>query len=170
MNSFVKVGLLAATLSAGAAVLYADPASLGLGGDPSAQSRVAHVQMLRQQGAEDMHHVMHLRDSARRAKDIIRLTCVNDKLVQMQPLMNTIDHLQIEVETNASVMTEAGATADSVRHLREEADGCGGEALLSGNESTNGFTAPTIPDTPYGEPWNVSSTIIEPPGYASPFD
>lgn len=170
MNSFVKVGLFAAVIAAGAAALYADDSMMGVSGDQNAQARVAHVQVLRARGVDDMRHVSHLRESARKAKDVIRLNCVNDKLVQMQPLMNTLDRLQVEVQVNASAMTEVVTTADGVHHLRDEADGCGGESLLSGIESANGFTAPTIPDTPYGEPWGETGTIIEPPGYASPFN
>jgi hypothetical protein len=170
MNSLVKIGLFAVAMGAGAAALYADDSTLSVSADQSAQARVAHVQTLRARGIEDVRHVMQLREMARRAKDVIRLNCVNDKLVQMQPLMNTVDRLQVDVQVNPSVMGEVVSATDAVHHLRDEADGCGGESLLSGTESANGFTAPNPPDNPYGNPWTATGTIIEPPGYASPFN
>ena len=43
------------------------------------------------------------------------------------------------------------------------------EGAVGALESSNGYTAPPIPDTPYGNPWGAGGTI-EPPAYASPFD
>lgn len=169
MKLFAKIGIFALVAGAGTAALYADPGSMGGLDDPSAQARVSHVQAVRQQGADDVRHVLHLQETARTAKDVIRLNCVNDKLVQMRPLLNVLDRLQVEVQTDAGAMAEVNSTGENVRRLREDADGCGGEALLSG-DSENSFTAPTVPDSPFGEPWTETGTIIEPPGYASPFN
>jgi hypothetical protein len=33
---------------------------------------------------EDHKHVLHLQALARKEKDVIKLTCINDKLVQMK--------------------------------------------------------------------------------------
>ena len=119
-----------------------------------------------------MRHVKILQASARRDKDVIRLNCVNDKLVQIKPQMNIFDQAIRAVENSsesddrAALFADVSGASENIRRLREEADQCIGEPTLS-TESRSGFTGPDIPDDPYGDPF---SPPIEPPGYASPFN
>ena len=129
------------------------------------------VHQLHEQTRADARHIQHLQQIARKEKDIIKLNCVNDKLVQVKPQMNIADQGESDLEgakdTNRMAIFETiSQAAESVRRLREEADQCIGEPIIQGSESSNSFTGPQAPDDPtkgFGNP-------IEPPGYASPFN
>jgi hypothetical protein len=105
---------------------------------------------------EDVQHVIRLQQTARRQHDIIKLTCVNDLLVQIKAEANIFDHT-----------TGGGSEViQTIRNLRAQADACLGESELVG-DSSNSFNAPAFPlDPTQGNP----PTPIEPPGYASPFN
>jgi hypothetical protein len=155
------------TVLAGASVsaLYAAP---GLGGEAHVEEQMMRAQQLRGQMGEDARHVQHLQQVARREKDVIKLNCVNDKLIQIRPQLNIADHAQLQVQSGeAGAMQEISTAAVNVHHLREAADQCIGEPLL-GEESTNSVTHPPIVD-PTGDlpPWG---DVFEPPGYASPMN
>jgi len=131
------------------------------------------VHLLHEQMRADTRHVQYLQQIARKAKDVIKLNCVNDKLVQVKPHMNIADTGETELEASneanrmASFETIAQA-AESIRRLREEADQCIGEPITQGGDSSNSFTGPDVPDDPtkgFDGP-----VVIEAPGYASPFD
>lgn len=122
---------------------------------------------------EDYQHVIHLQAIARKEKDVIKLNCVNDKLVLLKPEMNLADHAKTDLETSREagdqrqsleIMVGAG---DQVRRLREGAEQCIGEKLLI-TESSNDYTHPDIPGSPVNDPYG--SNPMEPPAYASPFD
>jgi hypothetical protein len=174
-----------ATLVVGTgAVLYAAPDGGDIGGSGSAtlataadtqlsfsemlsRSKLLHDGML-----SDLRHVVVLQQKARKEKDIIKLNCVNDKLVMIKPEMNIEEQSQLSLEGSSdgadrpSLFAEVRTSAESVRRLRDEADQCIGEPQIS-SESSNGYTHPDIPDSPYGQPF---SPELEPPGYASPFN
>jgi hypothetical protein len=137
------------------------------------------VRQLREQTRADARHIQHLQQVARKEKDIIKLNCVNDKLVQVKPQMNIADKAAAELDEPAEpadvddakhadrmVIFETIAEAtESVRRLREEADQCVGEPIVKGGESSNVFTGPHAPD----DPTKGFDGLLEPPGYASPF-
>ncbi|HEU4729805.1 MAG TPA: hypothetical protein VFT22_18040 [Kofleriaceae bacterium] len=132
----------------------------------------ARVRLIHESTRADARHVQHLQQIARREKDVIKLNCVNDKLVQIKPELNIVDSATAEVEstTDGNRMAVFGSVtqaAENVRRLREEADQCIGEAITQGGESSNSFTAPPAPDDPTK---GFTDTPIEPPGYASPFN
>jgi hypothetical protein len=136
--------------------------------DLQARTRQLHEQM-----QADVRHMQHLQQIARKEKDVIKLNCVNDKLVLAKPEMNIADAAEAELAgaTDATRMASFGdvaQAAESIRQLREQADQCIGEAITQGNgESSNSFTGPKAPDDPTkGSP----SGPLEPPGYASPFN
>jgi hypothetical protein len=136
--------------------------------DLQGRARLLHEQM-----RADTRHVAHLQQIARKAKDVIKLNCVNDKLVQVKPQMNIADAGEVDLEastefTRMAAFEIVAQAAESIRRLREEADQCIGEPITAGGDSSNSFTAPDVPDDPtkgFGGP-----VVIEAPGYASPFD
>jgi hypothetical protein len=129
---------------------------------------------LRKQVLLDLRHTLHLQAAARKQKDIIKLTCINDKLIAMKPLANRFDMVNRELTAlladgsaeRFSVYENVATGADAVNRLRKEADQCAGETELS-SESETGFTAPDLPlDPTKGDPFEDG---VEPPGYASPY-
>lgn len=121
---------------------------------------------------EDLRHVLHLQQLARKDKDVIKLNCVNDKLVQLKAQMNIFDRAKSVLENSSDADDRSRLFADvnepsqNVRKLREEADQCIGETALA-TESQSGWTGPAVPDSPYGEPFDPD---FEPPAYASPYN
>lgn len=130
------------------------------------------VQVAQLRVNEDFRHVLHLQQLARRDKDVIKLNCVNDKLVQLKAQMNIFDLAKKALDSSGDsddrtrMMSDVNEPNQNIRKLREEADQCIGETALS-TESQSGFTGPTAPDSPYGEPFDPN---FEPPAYASPFN
>jgi hypothetical protein len=139
---------------------------------PAADVR-ARVQILHDQIRADARHIQHLQQVARQEKDVIKLNCVNDKLVQAKPQMNIVDAKQQELDgvgeaERMAVFETILSAADSLRRLREESDQCIGEPItFSGGESSNSFTGPHAPDDPTR---GFGNHPIEPPAYASPFN
>jgi hypothetical protein len=137
----------------------------------------ARVHILHDQIRTDARHIQHLQQVARQEKDVIKLNCVNDKLVQAKPEMNIADAKELELDTAGDTERMAAfetisSAADSLRRLREESDQCIGESItFSGTESSNSFTGPRSPDDPTkGGAGGISGLPVEPPAYASPFD
>jgi hypothetical protein len=129
---------------------------------------------------EDSRHMLHLRDIARTQKDVIKLTCVNDKLVELKVQMNLFD----AAKSRFGASVDAGGTADAVRPsyveidelgdkvkmLRGEADTCIGTPDLYKQESDVQVTHPDFPDDPtIDDPFLPTEGVLEPPAYASPF-
>ena len=109
---------------------------------------------------------------ARREKDIIKLNCVNDKLVQVKPQMNIADAAAAELGSSRDgdrmmAYESVSQASENIRRLREEADQCIGEPVTTGGESSNSFTGPGATDDPTK---GFGHNPVEPPGYASPFN
>jgi hypothetical protein len=194
MNLLAKLGLIGLLAAATATVVYGDPlggwlspngvsggttsgaagatGSVGVTGSLSLVEAQTRARVLHEQTRADSRHIQHLQQIARKEKDVIKLNCVNDKLVQVKPQMNIADAAEAELESardtdRISVFEGITQAAENVRRLREEADQCIGEPVSAGGETSNSFTGPTMPDDPTkGFPGNQ----IEPPGYASPFN
>ena len=200
MKLLAKLGLLGGLLGlglGGATAVYGDPpdpggpispnglsggasatgtgvnASVDLRGTLPAADVRARVQILHDQIRADARHIQHLQQVARQEKDVIKLNCVNDKLVQAKPQMNIADAKEQELESagdaeRLAVFETISQAADSLRRLREESDQCIGESItFSGGESSNSFTGPRTPDDPTR---GLGDHPIEPPAYASPFN
>ena len=161
----------------------AKPASSAL---PAKQLKLSLPEMLaRAETSEaqikaDMRHVLHLQAKARQEKDVIKLNCINDKLVQLKAQVNIFDsaHGSLKAEADgatlddkASVFVEVATTADAVKTLRAEADICVGEPELYKQESSSDVVRPIIFDDPTsGDPFNDSGGgPFEAPAYASPY-
>jgi len=128
---------------------------------------------------EDYRHALSLRERAQKMKDVIKLSCVNDKLVQIKAQMNIAEQATTKLEValdkgsddRNTLFVDLTTAGDSVRHLREEAVACLGEPELFKQESGIEVTRPEIPDDPTViDPYGTDGVVeVEPPGYASPF-
>ena len=139
------------------------------------------AQDLRNQVRADIQHVQALQAKARKEKDIIKLTCVNDKFIKLKAEANIFDLAHRELDRRArhdrrwmelgqvpasAVFARVTVGASDVRKVREEADTCIGEQNL-GKESENDFSGPEIVDDPtLGLPFDID---VEPPAFASPY-
>ena len=174
--------MLPLTLASVVATVYGAPddqtvsgqatVSTHVGGAMSFDEVMAVAHEIQQKAVSDYQHVLHLQAIARKEKDVIKLNCVNDKLVQVKPQMNIADAAEAELESSrdsdrASIFEGISQAAENVRRLREEADQCIGEPVSAGGETSNSFTGPTMPDDPTK---GFGGGQIEPPGYASPFN
>lgn len=128
---------------------------------------------------DDARHVLHLQALARKQKDVIKLNCINDRLVQLKAQERIFDSAHVELvplldtrnppnEANRIAMfTEVSVGAANVKKLRIEADTCIGEPEIAG-ETANGFTGPTLTDDPMKG--DVFGAPVEAPAYASPYN
>jgi hypothetical protein len=188
MKTLKKTGLPAVAAMLIASQLYAqpvepatspsDPAPPAAQGQLSADEMLARTQGLAAQVRVDIQRVQHLQTVARQQKDIIKLSCVNDKFVKLKAETNIFDN--VHAELTASIATDARfavfvrvekAGADTHK-VREEAEACAGESELSPSQSNNDVTSPDITDDPtVGVPFGEGGGVqVEPPGYASPFN
>jgi hypothetical protein len=167
MKSLAKIVLVAAIAGAGA-TMYAAPGAPGI----SSQAMLGQVTAIRAQITTDLNRVMQLQARARRDKDLIKLNCLNDKLVQMKPEVNIAERAQADIQaahgdSDAQVAFATLSNAGTeVNALRESAEQCIGKPLL-GTESSNEYTHPVIDENPTTD---VNTFGIEPPAYASPFN
>lgn len=193
MKLLVKIGLFGLLAGGTATGLYAEPlggwlSPNGVGGGTGASVSAtgatgntvtvslvelqSRVHLLHDQTRADARHIQHLQQLARKEKDVIKLNCVNDKLVQVKPQMNIADSGESELEGSNDANRMAAfelitQAADNVRRLREEADQCIGEPVQTGGDSSNSFTGPGMRDDPTK---GFVGRDIEAPGYASPFN
>ncbi len=126
-----------------------------------------------------LKRVLQLQQTARKQKDIIKLNCVNDKLLQLKQLLNIADAarnnlteaitLQNEPERyhqygQITIAHEKGAVA------RDEAEACIGEELIFVGPTEVQVDEPDVVDDPTeDDPFNFDLDELEPPAYASPF-
>lgn len=132
---------------------------------------VQEADKLQGESRQDLRTVLHLQELARKQKDVIKLNCVNEMLVQIKPQMNLLDEARTALPTTqdpTKSFEDVQKAANSVRQLAEQAAQCVGEPE-SGNESSNSYTHPDIPDDPFQGPDPFTTGPVEPPGYASPF-
>lgn len=134
------------------------------------------VGALEAQVAADATHVRQLQDLARKQKDVIKLSCVNDKLIEMKAQQNIFDDnlggFAAAAEADSSgaqpAFTELGATAGAIHTVRQDADGCIGAPELYKQESDALVDHPDFQDDPTTTDPFAPET--EAPGYASPFN
>jgi len=143
---------------------------------------VARTEAIDAQIKADMRHVLHLQTKARQAKDVIKLNCINDKLVQLKAQVNIFDSasalLKAGLEGGGSgsaddkqaAFAEVTSTGGEIKTLRSEADVCVGEPELFRQESSAEVRRPEIPDDPGGRDPLGGGGPLEPPAYASPFN
>lgn len=183
------VTVLVAAVIAGNAATYAQAPVPGA--DPSAKpaapavklslpEMVARAETLGAQIKLDMRHVLHLQTKARQAKDVIKLNCINDKLVQLKAQVNIFDSAQASLKAGLEGSSAAGdkqtmfadvtGAGAAVKSLRAEADICVGEPELFKQESSSEVQRPEIFDDPGASDLSEPGDPFEPPAYASPFN
>lgn len=125
----------------------------------------------------DQREILHLREVAKKNKDVIKLNCINDKLVELKAQQNVADgyaeQLTTSLDSNSDERFAAYASFDStiaqIKNLTEQAKACIGEPELYKQESGVEVEKPEIPDDPTVNPFGPDLDV-EPPAYASPFD
>ena len=161
MKSLAKIGLVVGMLGGAFAlssVVKADP-SIAKGSD-------LHVQVV-----ADFGHVQQIQALARAEKDVIKLTCVNNVLVQLNPQVNLADTANTALASGggSSALGQLQTAANEVHALREAADACIGRRGIAGEGSTNSYTTPDGAGDPSDPTTNENgTTVYEPPNYASP--
>jgi len=187
MKSLHKLLIGTLLLAGTGSLIYAGPDD-GLGGDTTvtasgtkqAEMSPAEMTTVGDELITGMHgmlrHVMQLREKAAKDKDIIKLNCVNDKLMPMKAQVNLADASRRILDQMIGANDEKGRYAaygdlvvsnDKVKDLRDEADACIGDALTYVGKTEVQVTGPNNPllpgDGTFGEG-------IEPPVYKTPFD
>jgi hypothetical protein len=134
------------------------------------------VTNLHTQVEQDYQKTLRLAAVARKQADVIRLTCVNNKLVEMKAEMNVLDVNSAQFQSQITESADAARSSyaqvaelgNKVRSLSNDASACAGVPDLTKQDSGVTVNAPTFPDDP-----TVGLTeivTIEPPAYASPFN
>ena len=164
MKILAKV-VFVAIAAGGVATMYAAPGLLG-----SASNYASEASAIKTQIIGDHQYVLRLKAGAMREKDIIKLNCLNDKLVQMLPEMNIVDSLisRLNASTGGEqevIYRDLQSSANKVREQRELATQCA-ESKLIVTESRNSFTGPSGGENPW-DPNSGGGNYIEPPAYAS---
>jgi hypothetical protein len=136
---------------------------------------------LRVQIEENNHQLQQLKAHAVRLKDVIKVNCVNDKLVQAKAEMNIADSandsLQSAIQKNndddrAATFSQLETAATALKQLKEEAAACIGTPELLKQEAGNTVDRPDVPDDPlHSDPFGGYDGVgtMEPPAYPSPF-
>jgi hypothetical protein len=159
-------------LVSGIATLHADTP----GPDQTVGELQIHATEMAEQIKGDYQAVIAMQARARRQKDVIKLNCVNDKLIQIKAEMNIADSADQQLRVELSVGTKTtrraayGELRDagmSIHDLRQQAAACLGQIELGNEEQGATSTHPAFPDDPSVIPFDV---YVEPPAYASPYN
>lgn len=120
---------------------------------------------------------VELQSVAREARDVIRLNCVNDKLLQIKQLLNIADSSRSDlVEASAAGdddgrihhFSQISISYENVKALQGEADGCVGEETVFVGPTEVEVAGPNIVDDPTAED-PFPDFEVEDPAYASPY-
>ncbi len=125
--------------------------------------------------------VLQLQGAARKAKDVIKLNCVNEKLLAVKQLLNIGEVAQNDLtEAIASGDRDAQVHQYSQVRLaqeratseRDEAEGCIGEEIIFIGPTQVDVNGPAMPDDPTADPhdpFDVPSSDFEQVNTASPW-
>lgn len=106
---------------------------------------------------EGLKRMVQLQELARRGQDVIKLNCVNDKLVQMKQLLNIADiannNMQEAIargdeDTRYHEFGRITIAADQAHALNTEAENCIGQDLTFLGPTTVLVEEPNIPEDP----------------------
>lgn len=142
----------------------------------SPQEQLAEAGRIEERGVQISRRVMGMLDEARRERDIIRVTCLNDKLTQINAHLRTLEsrreNLQEAVNTADDSRRNHEFTVITVlgqhfRTLEQEANACIGQDIFeTGTTRVVTDIDPAAPeedlDTPVSEPPEIP--FIPPPG------
>jgi hypothetical protein len=142
---------------------------------PNDMVEQANVYMTKMKDA--LKRVIHLQELTRRQKDVIKLNCVNDKLLQVKQLLNIAESANTDLSEAIARNDEEGRyhqfgritiAHQQVTTLAGEAENCVGEdiSFLGPTEVT--VDKPDEPDDPTIEPV-PQFPFVDPPPVASPY-
>jgi hypothetical protein len=130
---------------------------------------------------EMLRRVIKLQQAARKQKDVIKLNCVNDKLLQVKQLLNIAESASNDLVEAVAAENEGARyhqysqitiSHEKVTVLRDEAEACIGEELIFLGPTEVEVDAPPIVDDPTAEdPFNVDDmpADVDWPDMASPY-
>lgn len=136
----------------------------------------AQVKKYQAQLDEVLRRVVQIQDVARRNKDVIRLNCVNDKLLQVKQLMNIADQARNNLEEAIARGDEEGRyhelgritiIVQQAQALSGEAENCVGEDLSYLGRTLVTVEEPELPEDPTVVD-GPDFPIVEPLPVASP--
>ncbi len=139
------------------------------------QEQVAEAQATEERGTQISRRVLNMLDEARRERDIIRVTCLNDKLTQSNAHLRTLEsrreNLQEAVNTGDEDRRNHEFTVISVlgqhfRTLEQEANACLGQDIFeTGTTRVVVDIDPSTPDENLAiqEPADPQVPFIPPP-------
>ena len=187
-RKFLTILALAAG-AAGGGLLYAQPADKADEPDvtlPMEKQVTLSPKEMQQQSEKlidemkkMLDRVITIQQVARKQKDVIRLNCVNDRLLQVKKLLNIADSARNDlVEAIAAEderdryhqYTKVTISHERVSGLRDEAEACVGEDLIFLGPTEVEVDKPPIVDDPTKtDPFSLAGEPIERPAYATPF-
>lgn len=114
--------------------------------------------------------VLQLQAAARKAKDVIKLNCVNEKLLAVKQLLNIADVAENDLteaissgDRDAQVhqysqvkLAHERATAE-----RDEAEGCIGEEIVFVGPTAVEVDGPPMPDDPTDDPLDPFDAVVD---------
>jgi hypothetical protein len=117
----------------------------------SATEMDTNVTKIQKQLQEDLLYVTRLQAEVKKKQDVIKLNCINDRLVQLKAQLNIADERGVELRSamggdkskTYGEIVEAGANG---RRLVEEAKNCAGEPELFREGEGVEVTKPFMPD------------------------
>jgi hypothetical protein len=125
--------------------------------------------------------VLALQAAARKAKDVIKLNCVNEKLLAVKQLLNIADKAQNDL-TEAIASSDRDAQVHQYSQVklshersiseRDEAEGCIGEEIVFIGPTQVDVAGPAMPDDPTADPhdpFDVPAGDFEQVNTASPW-
>ena len=127
----------------------------------------------------DYQLVLRLKGIAEKKKDVIKLNCVNDKLLQVKQLLNIADSARASLGEAISSRNDGDryhqftvitVSSEKARALNDEAEACIGQEIVFSGRASIDVDAPDIADDPTRtDPFALASFGIERPTYATPF-
>jgi hypothetical protein len=121
---------------------------------------------------EHLRRIVELQEVARRQKDVIKLNCVNDKLLQVKQLLNIAEAASTNMQEAIARKDEEGRYHEfgriTIAHqqvavLSTEAENCIGEDLSFLGPTEVTVEEPEQPDDPTVEPTPEYPTVELPP-------
>jgi hypothetical protein len=138
--------------------------------DLSAEEQLAEAQQTERRGLEISRRVSAMLDEARRENDIIRVTCLNDKLTQINANLRTLEarlqNLRDAIDAGDTgrrnhEFTVTTVLAQNFNVLENEANACIGQDIF---ETGATRVVTTIdPETPEEDPMNLAEPVTEVP-------
>lgn len=125
--------------------------------------------------------LLSLQEQARQSRDIIKLNCVNDKLLQVKQLLNIADAARANLTASIAARDDGAryhqfavitVSAEKTAALRDEAEACIGEELVFQGRASVDVDSPDVPDDPTStDPFSLATSEfdLERPAYATPF-